>query len=139
MAFQFHNNEDDVIMEINTTPLIDVMLVLLVMLIITIPPQLHAVNMNMPTNLPDVSKSPTVIQIEIDEQGHFFWNGQIAGRDTIKERLNNLRSMDDEQPEFHIKPHKKTHYQYLTAIMSDLQKLGFTKVGIVGNERFVQD
>jgi biopolymer transport protein ExbD len=54
MAFNLHTNEDDVINEINTTPLIDVMLVLLVMLIITIPPQLHAVNMNMPTTTPKV-------------------------------------------------------------------------------------
>jgi biopolymer transport protein ExbD len=139
MAFHLHTNEDDVIMEINTTPLIDVMLVLLVMLIITIPPQLHAVNMNMPTTTPAIEKTPTVIRVDIDEQGHFIWNNQTVTRDELKQRLQALKSGDEDQPEFHIKPSKKTHYQYLTAVMSDIQKLGFTKVGIVGNERFVQD
>ena len=138
MAFNLHTNEDDVINEINTTPLIDVMLVLLVMLIITIPPQLHAVNMNMPTTTPKVEKNPTVIYIEIDKQGQFFIAGHVMNRAEIHEKLMTLKTGDD-QPEFHIKPDKKTHYKYLSAIMSDLQKNGFTKVGIVGNERFVQD
>ena len=138
MAFNLHTNEDDVINEINTTPVIDVMLVLLVMLIITIPPQLHAVNMNMPTTLPKVEKTPTVVYINIDQQGQFVVNGHVMNREEIQEKLNSLKA-GDEQPEFHIKPDKKTHYKYLSAIMSDLQKNGFSKVGIVGNERFVQD
>jgi len=139
MAFHLHNNEDDVLMEINTTPLIDVMLVLLVMLIITIPPQLHAVNMNMPTTTPQAEKTPTIIQIDIDEQGRFFWDNQIIDQSNFESRLEALKSKEDAQPEFHIKPSKKTHYKYLTQVMSNLQKSGFTKVGIVGNERFVQD
>jgi biopolymer transport protein ExbD len=139
MAFNLHSNEDDVIMEINTTPLIDVMLVLLVMLIITIPPQMHAVNMNMPTTTPTIVKTPTVIYLDIDKLGHYSWNGQATGREELNEKLTSLKSALEEQPEFHIKPDKKTHYKYLSAIMSDLQKKRFTKVGIVGNERFVQD
>ena len=139
MAFNLHSNEDDVIMEINTTPLIDVMLVLLVMLIITIPPQMHAVNMNMPTTTPNLVKTPTVIYLDIDKLGHYSWNGQATSREELNEKLTSLKSGLEEQPEFHIKPDKKTHYKYLSAIMSDLQKKGFTKVGIVGNERFVQD
>ena len=139
MAFNLHSNEDDVIMEINTTPLIDVMLVLLVMLIITIPPQMHSVNMNMPTTTPTIVKTPTVIYLDIDKQGHFSWNGQIISREELNEKLTSLKLRVEDQPEFHIKPDKKTHYKYLSAVMSDLQKQGFTKVGIVGNERFVQD
>jgi biopolymer transport protein ExbD len=139
MAFNLHSNEDDVIMEINTTPLIDVMLVLLVMLIITIPPKMHSVNMNMPTTTPTIVKTPTVIYLDIDKQGHFSWNGQIISREELNEKLTSLKSRVEDQPEFHIKPDKKTHYKYLSAVMSDLQKQGFTKVGIVGNERFVQD
>jgi biopolymer transport protein ExbD len=139
MAFNLHSNEDDVIMEINTTPLIDVMLVLLVMLIITIPPQMHSVNMNMPTTTPTIVKTPTVIYLDIDKQGRFSWNGQFISREELNEKLTSLKSRVEDQPEFHIKPDKKTHYKYLSAVMSDLQKQGFTKVGIVGNERFVQD
>jgi biopolymer transport protein ExbD len=139
MAFNLHKNEDDVIMEINTTPLIDVMLVLLVMLIITIPPQLHSVSMNMPTTTPTVVKTPTVIYLDIDKQGQFYWNGQVLNRQELKEKLVSSRTTVENQPEFHIKPDKKTHYKYLSAVMSDIQKEGFTKVGIVGNERFVQD
>ena len=60
-------------------------------------------------------------------------------REEIHENLVSLKANMDNQPEFHIKPDKKTHYKFLSAIMSDLQKNGFTKVGIVGNERFVQD
>ena len=139
MAFHLHSNEDDVLMEINTTPLIDVMLVLLVMLIITIPPQLHAINMNMPVTTPVVERTPTIINIDIDEQGHYFWNGKEIGREFLKERLISLKSSIGSQPEFHIKPSKKTLYRYLTAVMSEISMSGFTKVGIVGNERFVQD
>jgi biopolymer transport protein ExbD len=126
-------------MEINTTPLIDVMLVLLVMLIITVPPQLHAINMNMPTATPAIEKTPTVIQIDLDEQGRFYWNTQVISRDELKQRLIIVKNREEIPPEFHIKPNKKTHYQYLTAVMSELQLLGFTKVGIIGNERFIQD
>jgi len=139
MAFNLHSNDDDLLMEINTTPLIDVMLVLLVMLIITVPPQLHAINMNMPTATPAIEKTPTVIQIDLDEQGRFYWNTQVISRDELKQRLIIVKNREEIPPEFHIKPNKKTHYQYLTAVMSELQLLGFTKVGIIGNERFIQD
>ena len=139
MAFNLHTNEDDVIIDINTTPLIDVMLVLLVMLIITIPPQLHAINMNMPTKTPKVEKTPTIVYIDIDKQGQFSFNCHIMNREEIHENLASLKVNMDNQPEFHIKPDKKTQYKFLSAVISDLQKNGFTKVGIVGNERFVQD
>lgn len=139
MAFNLHSNDDDLLMEINTTPLIDVMLVLLVMLIITVPPPLHAINMNMPTATPAIEKTPTVIQIDLDEQGRFYWNTQMISRDELKQRLIIVKNREEIPPEFHIKPNKKTHYQYLTAVMSELQLLGFTKVGIIGNERFIQD
>jgi biopolymer transport protein ExbD len=139
MAFNLHSNDDDLLMEINTTPLIDVMLVLLVMLIITVPPPLHAINMNMPIATPAIEKTPTVIQIDLDEQGRFYWNTQMISRDELKQRLIIVKNREEIPPEFHIKPNKKTHYQYLTAVMSELQLLGFTKVGIIGNERFIQD
>lgn len=92
MAFNLHINEDDVIMEINTTPLIDVMLVLLVMLIITIPPQMHSVNMNVSTTTPTIVKTPTVIYLNIDKQGRYIWNGQLANREEINKKLTAIKS-----------------------------------------------
>jgi biopolymer transport protein ExbD len=80
-----------------------------------------------------------VIYLDIDKQGQFYWNGQVMNREEMNIKLASLKTAVENQPEFHIKPDKKTHYKYLSAVMSDLQKSGFTKVGIVGNERFVQD
>ena len=69
------NDEDGLMMDINTTPLIDVMLVLIIMLIITIPAQLHAVNLDMPTATPAAPKDPVVVRIDIDAQSQWRWNG----------------------------------------------------------------
>ncbi|MFN7888327.1 MAG: ExbD/TolR family protein, partial [Betaproteobacteria bacterium] len=80
--------EADVLIDINTTPLIDVMLVLLVMLIITIPIQLHSVNLNMPIgNPPPVTDKPVVITVDVDFDGTIFWNGdRVASRDDLEAR-----------------------------------------------------
>lgn len=132
--------DDEPIMDINTTPLIDVMLVLLIMFIITIPVQLHSVNMNMPqasqTNEPVVP--PVVLKIDIDELGNVFWNGEaVADRKILESKLLSIAQLTD-QPEVHLKPQKTTHYKYVAAVMASAQRLGVTNIGIVGNERFVQ-
>ena len=132
--------DDEPIMDINTTPLIDVMLVLLIMFIITIPVQLHSVNMNMPqanqTDKPVVP--PVVLKIDIDESGNVFWNGEaIPDRKILESRLLGIAQLPD-QPEVHLKPQKTTHYKHVAAVMASAQRLGVTNIGIVGNERFVQ-
>ena len=94
-------------MDINTTPLIDVMLVLLVMLIITIPIQLHSVNLNLPTgNPPPPLVKPEVLKIDIDSSGAIYWNGEvIPDRATLEEKFT-VAAAQAVQPELHLRPDK---------------------------------
>src|SRR5947199_5556367 len=98
------SGEPDVMMDINTTPLIDVMLVLLIMLIITIPIQLHSVNLNMPAgNPPPPTKEPVVVTIDIDFDGTVLWNGEaLPDRATLETKLAQAAALPD-QPEVHIR------------------------------------
>ena len=133
--------EDEVMMDINTTPLIDVMLVLLIMFIITIPIQTHAVKMNMPvpSNSAPPPKPPEIIRIDVDFDGTIGWNGEVlqAGdRAAIESRLQAVAAMPD-QPEVHLRPNKLVTYKHVAMIMATAQRLGVTKIGIVGNEQFL--
>ena len=131
--------EPEVMMEINTTPLIDVMLVLIVMLIITIPIQTHAVKLNMPVgNPPPPLKPPTIVQIDVDFDGTILWNGEIlADRPALEERLKEA-ALQAEQPEVHLRPNKLAQYKSVAMVMASAQRLGVTKLGVVGNEQFVK-
>ena len=131
--------EPEVMIEINTTPLIDVMLVLLIMLIITIPVQLHAVNLNMPTGTPPPpAKEPVVVTIDIDFDGTVLWNGEtVPDRATLESRLSQAAAQPD-QPEVHIRPNKLVEYKSVAAVLASAQRLGVTKLGMVGNEQFVK-
>ena len=130
--------EPEVMLDINTTPLIDVMLVLLVMLIITIPIQLHAVNLNMPQgNPPPPTEPPQVITIDVDFDGTVLWNGDIvANKQALEERLSQAAAVPV-QPEVHLRPNKLAEYKDVAAVMAAAQRLGVTKLGLVGNEQFV--
>jgi biopolymer transport protein ExbD len=130
-------DELDVMMDINTTPLIDVMLVLLIMLIITIPAQLHSVNLDMPTGKsPPKLVEPEVIRIEIDTTGAILWNQQIvADRQNLELRLSLARAQPI-QPELHIKAHAKAKYDVVAGVLASAQRIGLTKLGIVGSEQF---
>src|SRR5215467_670609 len=99
------SREPDVMIDINTTPLIDVMLVLLVMLIITIPIQLHAVNLNMPLgNPPPPLVLPEVVKIDVDPTSTVYWNGEVVGsREELEQKLT-LASQQAVQPELHLRP-----------------------------------
>src|SRR5512144_2577777 len=101
------SGDPDVMIDINTTPLIDVMLVLLVMLIITIPIQLHAVNLNMPQgNPPPPTEPPVVITIDVDFDGTIFWNGDmIKDKATLEQKLTDAAALPV-QPEVHLRPNK---------------------------------
>ncbi len=129
----------DVMVDINTTPLIDVMLVLLIMFIITIPIQTHAVKMNMPVpnNAAPPPKPPTIIRIDLDFDGTIGWNGEIIpDRATLEQRLQQVAAEPD-QPEVHLRPNKLVTYKYVAMVMASAQRLGVTKIGIVGNEQFL--
>src|SRR3989442_2505779 len=131
--------EPDVMVDINTTPLIDVMLVLLIMLIITIPIQLHSVNLNMPAgNPPPPTKEPVVVTVDIDFDGTVLWNGEaLADRRALEERLQRAAAEPD-QPEVHIRPNKLVEYKSVATVLASAQRLGVTKLGMVGNEQFIK-
>lgn len=130
--------DDDVMVDINTTPLIDVMLVLLIMFIITIPIQTHAVKMNMPigpASSPPVP--PEIIRIDVDFDGQIGWNGELVnGRGDLEARLLAVAQRAD-QPEVHLRPNKLVEYEVVAMIMASAQRLGVTKIGLVGNEQFL--
>ena len=134
------SGEGDVILDINTTPLIDVMLVLLVMLIITIPIQLHSVNLNMPTgNPPPPLVKPEVVKIDIDPTSVVYWNGEaVADRAALEEKLAGAAAQGT-QPELHLRPDKNANYAVVAGVMVSAQRLGLTKIGIVGSEQFIND
>ena len=133
------SGDPDVMVDINTTPLIDVMLVLLIMLIITIPIQTHAVKLNMPVgNPPPPLKPPEVVRIDVDFDGTVIWNGEVVSdKAGLEQRLKELTERP-EQPEVHLRPNKLVSYKSVAMVMASAQRLGVTKIGLVGNEQFVQ-
>jgi biopolymer transport protein ExbD len=131
------SSDPEVMVDINTTPLIDVMLVLLIMLIITIPIQTHAVKLNMPVgNPPPPAVPPEVVNLEIDFDGTLLWNGEQIDQNTLDARLRGAASMAV-QPEFHLRPNKLVTYKYVAHVMAAAQRVGVTKIGLVGAEQFL--
>jgi biopolymer transport protein ExbD len=126
-------------MDINTTPLIDVMLVLLIMLIITIPIQLHAVKLNMPIGTPPPNDAkPEVVRIDIDAQSVALWNGEaVTVGEALQQRMEEVAARAV-QPEVHIRPDRKARYEVVAAVLATAQRIGLTKIGIIGSEQFVQ-
>ena len=133
------SKDPDVMIDINTTPLIDVMLVLLVMLIITIPIQLHSVNLNLPTgNPPPPLVKPEIIKLDIDGSGVTYWNGEVVpDRATLEEKIK-AAAAQPVQPEVHLRPDKESKYAVAAGVMASAQRLGLTKIGIVGSEQFIE-
>ena len=141
MSMQVGESGDDdaPMMDINTTPLIDVMLVLIIMLIITIPIQTHAVKMNMPVG-PSAAppKPPEIVRIDVDFDGTIGWNGTIVpDRAELENKLAMVAAMPD-QPEVHLRPNKLVSYKVVAMVMASAQRLGVNKIGLVGNEQFMQ-
>jgi len=133
------SDEPEVLIDINTTPLIDVMLVLLVMLIITIPIQTHAVKLNLPqANAKPAAVQPPVVEIDIDFDGTILWDGALVPtRQALQAQLTALAAQPT-QPELHIRPDKLTDYKYVAEVLATAQRLGIQKIGIVGYEQFAQ-
>lgn len=139
MSMQVGGAEDSSMMDINTTPLIDVMLVLLIMFIITIPVMTHAVKLDMPrgeTLPPPVP--PVVINIEVDFDGTILWDGTaVPDEPTLLSYLANA-ARQDPQPEIHLRPNKRVKYDYVAKVLAASQRLGIRKIGFVGNEQFME-
>lgn len=131
------SDDPEVMIEMNMTPLIDVMLVLIIMLIITIPIQNHAINLNMPANTPTQTAPPTVVNIDINADGAILWNGKVVpDHAALENQLRDVAAMPD-QSELHLRPNKLVAYKTVASVMAAAQRLGVTKLGMVGNEQFV--
>jgi biopolymer transport protein ExbD len=131
-------SEAEVMVEMNTTPLIDVMLVLLVMLIITIPIQLHSVNLELPSaSAPPPLVEPQVVKIDVLPGGQVLWNGEaLAGRAALEAKLAAAAAQPD-APEIHLRPDRSAKYDTVAGVLAAAQRHGLAKVGLVGSEQFL--
>jgi biopolymer transport protein ExbD len=138
MAMQIKQGEGEPMMEINMTPLIDVMLVLLTLLIITLPIQTHAVKLDMPQpNTKPPVIQPVVVNLGVDFDGTILWNGTPVDRGTLDAYLNNA-AQQDPQPEIHLNPNKLAKYDTVAKVLSDAQRLGVKKIGFTGLDQYMQ-
>jgi biopolymer transport protein ExbD len=129
--------EDAPMNEMNMTPLIDVMLVLLILFIITVPIQTHAVKMNMPIPSNAQPKEPRPpIRIDVDFDGTIGWNGVAVTQPELQAKLAEVAREPDQQ-EVHLRPNKLVTYKFVAMVMANAQRLGVTKIGLVGNEQFM--
>jgi len=137
MGMSIGGGEDEPMMDINMTPLIDVMLVLLIMFIITIPVMTHAVKLDMPraSNAPSVTQ-PVVINLEIDFDGTVLWNGTPVDIEAL-EAYFRREAANEPQPELHIRPSKRAKYDVVARVLASAQRNGMRKIGFVGNEQFM--
>ena len=133
-----NSDQPEVLMEINTTPLIDVMLVLLVMLIITIPIQLHSVNLEMPVGTPPVNNiKPEKVQIDIDDKSTVYWQGlPVTAQELEFKMIETARAAV--QPEIHVRPNKAASYAVFANVLSSTKRLGLNKIAVIGSEQFVK-
>jgi len=140
MAVGPASGDAEVMVEMNTTPLIDVMLVLLVMLIVTIPIQTHAVKLDLPqaSNTPPSDEKPVVVDLEIDFDGTVIWNGSpVSSRAQLDKYLEDTANQVP-QPEVHLRPNRLAKYDAVARTLADAQRLGVTKIGFVGTEQYVE-
>ena len=123
----------------NITPLIDVLLVLLVMIIITIPIRLHSVNMELPGAVPpQIRSEPLIVQIEVTPTNQLLWNAEpLADRAALAARLQ-AAAQQSEQPEIHIRSHPQAKYDTLAAVLSAAQRAGLQKIGVVGLDAYTR-
>jgi len=130
--------EGEVMVEMNTTPLIDVMLVLLIMLIMTLPIQTHAVKLDMPRPNSNTNNAPReVVDLEVDFDGTVLWNGNVVANERqLQGYLLNVASQEP-QPEIHLRPNRLAKYDYVARVLATAQKLGVKRIGFVGNEQFL--
>jgi biopolymer transport protein ExbD len=133
------SGEGDPMVEMNTTPLIDVMLVLLVMLIVTIPVQKQAVKLDMPRpNNNKPTAPPTVVELEVDFDGTILWNGNVVPDDDTMMKYLASSAATNPQPEIHLRPNRLAKYDTVAKILAWAQRIGVKRIGFVGNEQFLQ-
>ena len=128
--------EGEPMVEMNTTPLIDVMLVLLTLLIITLPIQTHAVKLDMPTpNQTPPTVIPETVDLGVDFDGTVTWNGTAVDRPTMDSYFEDA-ARKDPQPEIHINPNRLAKYDAVAKVLADAQRLGATHIGFTGIDQY---
>jgi biopolymer transport protein ExbD len=135
---QVGNAGGGVMCDINTTPLIDVMLVLLVTLIVSLPIMTHAVKLDMPqnNNPPPPDQRPEVIDLEIDFDGTVVWNGTVVQSLGQLEGYFGEESKKDVQPEIHLRPDRRAKYDYVAKVLAAAQRNRMKKIGFVNTSEF---
>jgi len=133
------NREAEPMMEMNMTPLIDVLLVLLIMFIITIPPQTHAVKLDLPQNDPNVIPppiDPIKNKIVITQAGAILWNGTPVDQVQLRQFLDVTQQMEV-VPELHLQPEPEARYELVDEVLAVTKQAEVTKMGFVGNEAYM--
>ena len=144
MSMSVGGDKQGVMCDINTTPLIDVMLVLLVTIIMTLPVQTHAVKLDMPPpiNTPPPPTIPKTIDIVIDFDDSIYWNGNKADLDQVEgyfhSEFSQVLSGAQEQPEIHLRPDKRSHYDTAAKVLASAQRNHMEKIGFVNTTEFGQ-
>ncbi len=138
MAMSGGNDDGEPMMDMNTTPLIDVMLVLLIMLIITIPVATHADNIDLPVpdpNPPEVEVDPVINKVVLTPGNEILWNGDVQSLAQLRTLLNESRVMVPE-PELQFEPEANASYELAAIVLNAIRASGVTKFGFVGNEKY---
>ena len=138
MSMSLASAEDEPMMDINTTPLIDVMLVLLIMFIITIPLQTHAVKLDLPQDQPNQTPppiDPVKNKIVITPQDQVLWNGTPISLEQVKIYLDQTQMMNP-IPELHLQPDPNARYELVDEVLAVTKRANITKMGFVGNEAY---
>jgi biopolymer transport protein ExbD len=133
------NDSGEPMLDINTTPLIDVMLVLLIMFIITIPIQTHAVKLDLPVNQPNQSPppiNPVKNILSINAQDQVLWNGQPVSMEQLRQYLDTTQQMNP-IPELHLQPEATARYEVVDEVLAVTKKAHVQKMGFVGNEYYM--
>ena len=137
MAMGAAKSDDGPMMEINTTPLIDVMLVLLIMIIMTIPIQTHAVKIDLPQRPKDAPQPPPQTdknKVYIDPTGQVFWNSEPVDDIRLQQYLEQTKLAPIE-PELHFQPDPAARYEVVDQVMAIIKRANITKLGFVGHQR----
>ena len=141
MAMSVGSSDGEAMCDINTTPLIDVMLVLLVTLIVSLPIMTHAVKLDMPDPRhppPPQQQRPEVIQLEIDFDGTVVWNGTPVQNMDQLEGYFHTEAAKDPQPEIHLIPDRRVKYDYVAKVLASAQRNRMKKIGFVNNQEFAE-
>ena len=141
MAMSGGSDDGEPMMDMNTTPLIDVMLVLLIMFIITLPIPTHAVKVDLPVNDPRNQKPPVDPQknkLIIDAAGTVSWNGQPVDEVTLRQYLDTAAAINPE-PELHFQPDPQAKYDKVDQTLAVIKRSAVTKLGFIGNEQYRND